>query len=182
MIPSLDLLFFLFLDEDIKKFKLSFDEKKENIEKDKMTFPIPDIVFKHGKDKATVHISLYDEVGNSENYKFHVYYGKNKAHIQTDSLSKNVFELILMNLDNVKITEFGKEFTEFDDLGNRDRKRLTLINYRSRCLKINGKSFDLPNIISENILNNEVPLNQISILDLEKKIIYYSTNKRQNRI
>ena len=171
MCPRLDLLFFHFFEKyDIIKFKLSFRENKENIEKDKMTFPIPEIVFKHGKDKATVNISLYDGKGTPEDYKFHVYYGKNTAYIQTDYLSKKVYELILMNLNNVKISEFGKEFTEFDNLGNRNRKRLTLINYRSSCLQINGKSFDLSNIVSRNSLEDEIPFNQISILDLEKRL------------
>ena len=151
MCPRLDLFFFHFFDKyDIIKFKLSFRENKENIEKDKMTFPIPDVVFKHGKDKATVTISLYDKDGNPEDYKFHVYYGKNTAYIQTDCFTKNVYELILMNLNNVKITEFGKEFNEFDNLGNRDRKRLTLINYRNRYILINGKNYDLSNIVFQN--------------------------------
>ena len=171
MCPSLDLLFFHFFDKyEIKKFKLSFRENKENIEKDKMTFPIPDIVFKHGKDKATVNISLYDGKGTPEDYKFHVYYGKNTAYIQTDCFTKNVYELILMNLNNVKITEFGKEFNEFDNLGNRDRKRLMLINYRNRYIQINDENYDLSNIVFQNSLENEIPFNQISILDLEKRL------------
>ena len=171
MRPSLDLFFFYFNDKYLKKFKLSFLKKKENIdEKNKVTFSIPDIVFKHGKDKATIHISLFDKDDNSESYKFHVYYGKNSAYIQIDSFSNNVYELIFWNLNAIKISELGKEFTELDDLGNRDRKRLTLINFRSRFLKINGNDIDLSNIVFQNSSQSKVPFNQISVLDLEKRL------------
>ena len=136
MSSILDLLFFQFISRNVKKFRLSFRNLIENIEKDKMTFSIPDTVFKHGKDKATIHLSLYDEKNRTENYKFHVYYGKNSAYIQTDRLSKNVYEIILKNLKGVKISEYGQVFTELDDLGNKDRQRLTLINY-SQNIEIN---------------------------------------------
>jgi len=68
MSSILDLLFFQFISRNVNKFKLSFRNLIENIEKDKMTFSIPDAVFKHGKDKGTIHLSLYDEKNRTENY------------------------------------------------------------------------------------------------------------------
>ena len=82
MSSILDLLFFQFISRNVKKFRLSFRNLIENIEKDKMAFSIPDTVFKHGKDKATIHLSLYDEKNRTENYKFHVYYGKKIKHCE----------------------------------------------------------------------------------------------------
>ena len=79
MKPSLDLLFFNITQKLVKKFKLSFQDKIENIEEDTMTVPIPETVFKHGKDKIAVQITLYGESNKaekSENYTFNLYYGK----------------------------------------------------------------------------------------------------------
>ena len=169
MSSILDLLFFQFISRNVKKFRLSFRNLIENIEKDKMAFSIPDTVFKHGKDKATIHLSLYDEKNRTENYKFHVYYGKNSAYVQTDRLSKNVYEIILKNLKGVKISEYGQVFTELDDLGNKDRQRLTLINY-SQNIEINDNIYDLSRIVLQNTLDSEILFNQISVLDLEKRL------------
>ena len=110
MSSILDLLFFQFISRNVNKFKLSFRNLIENIEKDKMTFSIQDKVFNHGKDKTTINLSIYDEKNRTKNYKFHVYYGKNSAYVQTDRLSKNVYEIILKNLKGVKISEYGQVF------------------------------------------------------------------------
>jgi len=170
MLPSLDLHFFHFFETKVTKLKLSFRGFEEDIEKDKMSFSIPDIAFKHGKDKATIHISLYDDEGNSEDYKFYVYYGKNSAYVETDCLSTNVYELILRNLKNVQIKSFEKDFSELDDLGNKCRQRLTLINYMMSNIQINGHAYNLSNIILQNMSENISPFNQISVLDLEKRL------------
>ena len=77
MSSSLDLLFFHFFDKyKIKKFKLSFRKNKENIEKDKMTFPIPDIVFKHGKDKLLLILVFMMEKAHQRIINFMFIMGK----------------------------------------------------------------------------------------------------------
>ena len=172
MSSKLNLFFFHILPMSVKKFKLSFRNIIEEIKNDNpdisTTFSIPENVFKHGKDKTAIGITLYDESNHSQNYKFNVYYGKNSAYVRTDRLSKFVFEIILRNMKNVKI-EYGITFKEFDNLGNKDRERLCLINH-SDTIKINGVDIDLSSIILDNTIESEIKFNQISVLDLEREI------------
>ena len=173
MKPSLDLLFFNITQKLVKKFKLSFQDKIENIEEDTMTVPIPETVFKHGRDKIAVQITLYGESNKaekSENYTFNLYYGKNSAYVKTDCFSKHVFELILKNMKNIQIEQNGKEFKKLDNLGNKYRERLTLINYNFSDVQINGIDIDLYTIIFENSIHKKINFNQISVLDFEKNI------------
>ena len=167
MSSTLDLMFFQFFSKRITKFRLSFQDEPDEIKKDKLTFSIPEHVFKHGKDKAVIQITLYDDSNQFKNYDFNVYYGRNCAYVQTDSFLKHVFEIILKNLKNAKITKNGKEFKELDNLENKYRERLTLINYNNMDIEINGKEIDLLNIVSKNLKDNEIPFYQISVLDLE---------------
>ena len=164
---GLDLIFFYFTSKKIKRFKLSFQEDIFNIINDKMSFQIPENVFKHGKDKAVISIILYDFSNKYQSFKFNLYYGKNVAYIQLDELSRRVFEIIFQNMKEIKIIKEKNEFKELDNLGNKDRERLTLINYENTNLEINGKVFDLWYIISNNSLEKNIESNQISILDLE---------------
>ena len=108
MSSTLDLMFFQFFSKRITKFRLSFQDEPDEIKKDKLTFSIPEHVFEHGKDKAVIQITLYDDSNQFKNYDFNVYYGRNCAYVQTDSFLKHVFEIILKNLKNAKITKNGK--------------------------------------------------------------------------
>jgi len=170
MNPSLDLLFFNFFSKLVKKFKLSFQDNIVNIEKDKITIHIPETVFKNGKGKIAVNITLYDESNKSEKYTFNLYYGKNYVYVQTDGISKCVHEIILKNMKNAKITQCGKEFNELDNLGNKYRQRLTLINYEFCDIQINGKFIDLFSIIFQNTIHSEIDLTKLVFLIL--KIIF----------
>ena len=173
MSSSLNLFFIHLFPIKVKKFKLSFRNIIEDIINDNsvnsMNFSIPEYVFKHGKDKTAISITLYNESNHSRNYKFNVYYGKNSAYVLTDGLSKHVFEIILRNMKNIKI-QHGIEFKELDKLGNQDRERLCLINCTTNIIEINGIDIDLPDIISSNTLEHEINFNQISILDFEREI------------
>ena len=71
-------------------------------------------------------------------------------------------------MKNVKI-EYGITFKELDNLGNKDRERLCLINYTG-IIKINGADIVLSDIITDNSIESEIKFNQISVLDLERKI------------
>ena len=167
---SLDLFFFSFSDSRIKKFKLSFKDKIEDIKNEKMTFTIPETIFRHGKDKTAIEIILYENSNKSRNYKFNVYYGKNISYVQTDILYGYVHEIILQKMKDIQIKINEKEFKELDNLGNKDRERLTLINCGPTFITINGIDVDLLSIISDNSLEADIRFNQISILDFEKKI------------
>ena len=127
MEPSLKLIFFHTYFNYATKFKLSFSKKIENIGNNKMIFSIPNNAFKHGKNKAVIEISLYNDLNKFQSYKFNIYYGKNCAYVQTDGLSGKVYEIIFLNMKNIKIEQSGIEFKELDNLGNRNRERLTLI-------------------------------------------------------
>ena len=72
MNTSLDLFFFYLYSKQVKKFKLSFKENIEYIEKDNRKFFTPDSVFKHGKDKITINITLYNDSEKSEKYCFNL--------------------------------------------------------------------------------------------------------------
>ena len=167
---SLDLFFFSFSDSRIKKFKLSFKDKIEDIKNEKMTFTIPETIFRHGQDKTAIEIILYENSNKSRNYKFNVYYGKNISYVQTDILYGYVHEIILQKMKDIQIKINEKEFKELDNLGNKDRERLTLINCGPTFITINGIDVDLLSIISDNSLEADIRFNQISILDFEKKI------------
>ena len=166
MEPKLNLIFFnLFSQKCVKKFK--FLDIIRDIEIGNIQLPLPEKVWKHGKDKAVVSLNIYDNNGKTYDYKFNVYYGKNNAYVRTDNISKNVSEIILKNMDDIKVKVGDKELTELDDLENKDRKRLTLINYGFDDININGKDFNLHKIISQNTVEYECLYNQISIQDFE---------------
>ena len=166
MEPKLNLIFFnLFGQKYMKKFK--FLDIIRDIEIGNIQLPLPEKVWKHGKDKAVVHLYIYDNNGKTYDYKFNVYYGKNKAYVRTDNNSKTVSEIILKNMDDIKVKVGDKELTELDDLENKDRKRLTLINYGFDDININGKDFNLYDIISQNTEEYLCHYNQISIQDFE---------------
>ena len=76
---------------------------------------------------------------------------------------------LLMDASNLgtKVKVGDKELTELDNLENKDRKRLTLINYGFDDININGKDFNLHKIISQNTLEYGCLYNQISIQDFE---------------
>ena len=166
MEPKLNLIFFnLFGRNYMKKFK--FLDIIRDIEIGNIQLPLPEKVWKHGKDKAVVNLYIYDNNGKTYDYKFNVYYGKNNAYVRTDNISKTVSEIILKNMDDIKVKVGDKELTELDDLENKDRKRLTLINYGFDDININGKDFNLYDIISQNTLEYVCHYNQISIQDFE---------------
>ena len=173
MSSKLKLFFFHSGTPKIKKYKLSFRDIIEDINNDNLKistyFSIPDFVFKHGKDKTAIGITLYDDSNNSNNYKFNVYYGKNSAYVQTDNFSDYVFEIIFRNMKYIKIEENGMEFKELDNLDNKNRERLCLINYYNHYIHINGIKFNLSLVVSKNTSVHEITFNQISVLDLEKE-------------
>ena len=177
---SLDLIFFNFFIKKVKKFKLSFSNIVETIEQDKIKISIPEKVFIHGKDKATISITLYDDSNNFGECKFNVYYGNNYAYIQTDRLSNLVYEIILQNMKSAKITEYGKIFNQLDNLGNNDRERLTLINYEQSSININEIDLNLFNIINRNTIESDIGFNQISVLSLDKKIFIVKPIKNRS--
>ena len=111
--------------------------------------------------------NYFAQNNKSRNYKFNVYYGKNISYVQTDILYGYVHEIILQKMKDIQIKINEKEFKELDNLGNKERERLTLINYYCGNIQINGRDIDLTSIVSQKSIESEITFNQISISDFE---------------
>ena len=112
MSASIELNFFYFV-QNIDRFQLSFQKDVQTINEEKKIIPIPEYVFKHGKDKSHIIIKLFQINTNISNeYNFYVYYGKNKAYVQLDSLDTKTYEIILKSIKNLMISRKGKVFNE----------------------------------------------------------------------
>ena len=179
MNPSLNLIFFKLYQMKVEKYKLSFQENIEDIKIGGLHIFLPEKIFEHGKDKATISITLYDKT-NLNTFLFNIYYGNNIAYVQTDVLSRHVYEFIFKDINTPNIKEDKYEFKELDNLGNNNRKRLTLINYKSDNIEIKGIDLSLSAIISENTLESEITFNQISVLDLINQIFIIQPIREKN--
>ena len=72
MEPKLNLIFFnLFGQKYVKKFK--FLDIIRDIEIGNIQLPLPEKVWKHGKDKAVVNLYIYDNNGKTYDYKFIIF-------------------------------------------------------------------------------------------------------------
>ena len=168
MSASIELNFFYFI-KNIDRFQLSFQKDVQDIDEEKKIIPIPEYVFKHGKDKSHIIIKLFQINSNKSNeYNFNVYYGKNKAYVQLDSLDTKTYEIILKSIENLLISRKNKVFNELDNIENTDKKRLVLINYESNCISINGEVYDLNEIVQNNC-NLITSSYQLSEIDLKSK-------------
>ena len=179
MNPSLNLIFFKLYRMKVEKYKLSFQENIEDIKIGESHIFLPENIFEQGKDKTTISITLYDKT-NSNTFLFNIYYGNNIAYVQTDVLSRHVYEFIFKDINTPNIKEDKYEFKELDNLGNNNRKRLTLINYKSDNIEIKGIDLSLSAIISENTLESEITFNQISVLDLINQIFIIQPIREKN--
>lgn len=168
MSASIELIFFYNF-QRIDRFKFSFWKEPKNINKKRDIYPIPDSEFKYGKDKSQMKILLYKQNSNEyKEYDFNIYYSKNTAYIQLDGLFLKSYEIILRSSEeNLRISSLmNYEFTEFDSMENRDKKRLVLINYGETNLFINKEPYDLSDIIHKNC-EIESSSYQISEIDLQ---------------
>ena len=167
----------------IKKFKLCFENEIKNIELNEYKYTIPDILFSYNKHKILLTITLFSDLEDFE-FKFYAYKGENRVYIQLDYLFKTVYELIIKSAEKYKITQIKKDFIKLDSLGNKYRKRLTLIN-TDPFIYINGEKKNLMNIVhtNYNIKNDEQLLFfQISLELKENKIQYFIIkNIRENK-
>lgn len=168
MSASIELNFFYFV-QNIDRFQLSFQKDVQTINEEKKIIPIPEYVFKHGKDKSHIIIKLFQINTNISNeYNFYVYYGKNKAYVQLDSLDTKTYEIILKSIKNLIISRKGKVFNELDSIENTNKQRLVLINYESTCISINGDIYDLNEIVQNNC-DLIASSYQLSEIDLKNK-------------
>lgn len=177
-------LHFFYVKKNIDRYKLAFQKEIQPIDKNIINIDIPEIIFKYGKDKRNMSITLYTAQTNiQKEFNFHVYYGNNSAYVQLDKLYYNSYEIILRN--NEKLNIYGDEnyFTELDTIGNIDKKRLVLINYGVTFLKINEINLDLHKITFENCQSISSSSFQLSEVDYKTSkfiVKQFQENKEYN--
>ena len=159
----------------ISKYKLSFQKSIQDIEANEIILDIPKELFKYKIDKIILSIELYEDnpINQiSQAYKFNVYKGENKVYVIIDTWNNYVFEILFKNLENITISKGLQNYTQFDSLDNKYRKRLTLINFNESNILINNKLYSMNDIINTNYkINDNLPKSfQISVEDLSEKI------------
>ena len=168
MSASLELNFF-YKTKNIDRYQLSFQKDIQIIKEGLLNskIEIPESEFKYNKDKHQMSIKLFREKSDTnEEYYFNVYYGENAAYVQLDELHCYSYEIILRNIDNLHIRGSDNDFTKLDSMGNKDKKRLVLINYGPAFLIINEINLDLNQITKTNCIAH-FPSNQLSELDFK---------------
>ena len=169
MVATIQLNFF---GKNVDKFeyKLLFHKKKHKITNNKISYDIPETIFKHGKDKAVISITLYLKgTKNFGTHKFYVYYSNNKVNIMLNYITKHTYEIIVLKKNNMKFSHEEIEYPELDTMGNNKFQRLVLINYEFTDISINDKLYDLQNIIINNCKDIVTDSYQLNELDLENK-------------
>ena len=159
----------------ISKYKLSFQKSIQDIEANEIILDIPKELFKYKRDKIILSIELYEDnpINQiSQAYKFNVYKGENKVYVIIDTWNNYVFEILFKNLENITISKGLQNYTQFDSLDNKYRKRLTLINFNESNILINNKLYSMNDIINNNYkINDNLPKSfQISVEDLSEEI------------
>ena len=148
MASTIELNFLYFKEKYITKFQLPFSEEKEEIKSDVYKYDLPNDYFAFNKEKFVFSLTLYSEYDQCE-FKFYVNKGENKAYIGLDAFFRTVYQLIILSKENYQITQAHKKFEKLDSLGNKYRKRLTLINIDSQII-IDREVVQLNNIVKMN--------------------------------
>ena len=180
MASTIELNFFNFNQKKlVNRFKLSYKNDIENIDQDVIERDIPETVFINGKDKAEISIVLFDITSKNKEYKFHVYYGKNRVYVQVKVLFNKTYEIILINAVDLRIIQEDFVFNKLDSFDTKNRKRLTLINYEPSYISITDFTFYLTDIISDNcniksetyqLTITDIPNQKVIVKPMEKKI------------
>ena len=179
MSASIELNFY-YIEKNIDKYQLSFQEEKQEIKDDSVIVDIPESVFKYGKDKSPMKITLFETNSTEKNeYDFHVYYGENLAYVDISGLNMKTYEIIFKSIKNLTISGNGIKFTKLDTIKNRDKKRLVLINWDATILKVNEKRINLVDIININCAGVHLSC-QLSEIDYkENKFIVKPFEKKK---
>ena len=155
MTSSIELYFYCLGTQHIKRFKLPFQESIEEInlsKSEEYKYNLPDDLFCYNKDKSLYSIYLYSDKDQCE-FLFYVNKGENRAYIGLDTFYKTVFQLIIYDGLKHSIKQGNIIFDKLDTLGNKYRKRLTLINTNDRIV-LDGESLTLNGIVFSNYDDN----------------------------
>ena len=140
--PTINLIFFSVFPkkEKITSYKLSFTDNIHKIDSCPVTHEIPEIVFKYGKDKASISLDLFNSFNtklNTIDYK--VNYGENNIYLENEGNGKGYcFDMIFKNCQNLNVKNSEIEFNSFDSNGTKDRKKLTILNYNLLSIEVNS--------------------------------------------
>lgn len=148
MASTIELNFLYFKEKYITKFQLPFSEEKVEIKSDVYKYDLLNDYFAYNKEKFVFSLTLYSEYDQCE-FKFYVNKGENKAYIGLDAFFRTVYQLIIQSKENHQITQAHTKFEKLDSLGNKYRKRLTLINIDSQII-IDREVVQLNNIVKMN--------------------------------
>ena len=148
--PSIKIIFFYLIKSDISitSYKLSFQNIINKISSYEVIYEIPENVFMYGKDKSKIFIELYDSNNQILNkIEFKIYYDFNTVYIQIDANGNGFnFDMIFKNIKELKIYRGQKKFISLDNIGTKDRKKLTILNYQYISLNVNGKTINLKDL------------------------------------
>ena len=182
---KLNLIFLTFLSggNKIHSYKFSFDDKtlhkKQNPEEN---YDIPEEVFQYGNDKSIIYITFYDSKNEFlTTAKCPIYYHYiNTLYIEENySKSASNIEINAKHSKglNVKINE--KEFKIFDNIGTKDRQKITLINFNIPMITINKKDIFVISEIAKCKIKSPINFYRLSIdmEDPEGKVIVQPVNE-----
>ena len=153
-VTKLKLIFLTFLSggNKIHSYKLSFDHNNLYIiHNSEENYDIPEEVFVYGKDKAIISIILYD---SSNKYlttiKFPIYYHSiNSIYIEEHYIgNESNIEIDFQSSKDLTVKINEKEFKIFDNIGTKDRQKITLINFNTPSITVNQKVISVISEIS----------------------------------
>jgi hypothetical protein len=182
---KLNLKFLTFLSggNKIHSYKLSFDTGSLHIILGpEETYEIPEEVFQFCNDKAIIFIDLYDSMNTClTTIKYQIYYQyTNTIYIEEYYIGKGYnLEIDFKHSKDLDVKINEKEFKIFDNIGTKDRHKLSLLNFNIPTITVNQKDI---NIISEIIsCRRKSTINfyklSLNIDDPEQKIIVQPIKK-----
>ena len=182
---KLNLKFLTFLSggNKIHSYKLSFDTGSLHIILGpEETYEIPEEVFQFCNDKAIIFIDLYDSMNTClTTIKYQIYYQyTNTIYIEEYYIGKGYnLEIDFKHSKDLDVKINEKEFKIFDNIGTKDRHKLSLLNFNIPTITVNQKDI---NIISEIIsCRRKSTINfyklSLNIDDPEQKIIVQTINE-----
>ena len=166
---KLNLIFLSFIVGGTKfhSYQLSFESKNKHIIHDsKESYEIPEKVFQYGKDKAIIYIILYDSIGNElTTIKYQVFYhSTNSIYIEEKYNEKGYnFEIDFKNSNNLIMKIYDREFKTFDNIGTKDRQKITFINFGVTSININQRNINYLSAIEKCKVESSINFYRLSI-------------------
>ena len=176
---KLNLIFLSFIAGGTKfhSYELSFESKNKHIIHElEESYEIPEKVFQYGKDIAIIYIILYDSIGNKlKTIKYPVFYHlTNRIYIEQKYIKGGYnFEIDFKNSNNLMVNICDREFEIFDNIGTKDRQKITFINFGITEINVNQKNINFLSEIERCSVKSSINFYRLSINmeDPELKII-----------